>query len=127
MQKHLGDRSSSPLNRVKQLFKRMRDQYAESGGTPECLVAKLALEVAQLSEPMRSTIKYAYDHWSSVLARTLRDARAAGELKNNQDPDELADFMIAAWEGVTVRMRIDRSAKLLDQYLDRMNRMLGGE
>ena len=125
MQKHLSDRCLSPLNRVKQLFRRMRDQYAESGGGLECLVAKLSLEAAQLSEPMRSTIKYVYDHWSSVLARTLRDAQAAGELDNDQDPDEMADFMIAAWEGVTVRTRIDRSARRLDQYLDRMNRMLG--
>lgn len=125
MRTHLGDRSLSPLNRVKQLFRSMRDQYAESGESLECVVAKLSLEAAHLSEPMRSTIKYVYDHWSSVLARTLRDAQATGELDDVQDPDEMADFMIAAWEGVTVRSRIDRSAKLLDQYLERMNRMLG--
>lgn len=126
MRAHLGNREFSPLNRAKKLFRSMRDQYANSGATPECIVAKLALEVAQLSEPMRSTIKYAYDHWSSVLARTLREARAAGELGDDQDPDEMADFMIASWEGVTVRMRIDRTVKPLDQYLERMNRMLPG-
>ncbi len=126
MQKRLSDRSLSPLSRVKRLFREMRDQYADSGGALECLVAKLALEVAQLSEPMRATIKYAYDHWSSVLARTLREAQAAGELGNDQDLDEMAAFMIAAWEGVTVRMRIVRSVKPLDQYIDRMNRMLPG-
>lgn len=104
----------------------MRDQYAYSGGGPECLIAKLAPEVAQLSEPIRSAIKYAYDDWSSVLARALREARAAGEPNSDQDPDEMADFMIAAWKGVAVRMQIDQSVKPLDQYLDRVNRMLPG-
>lgn len=120
----LGDRSISPLQRVQAMFRAMRDHYAEQGPMRECVIAKLALEVAQLSEPMRLAIKYAYDNWSSLLARTLGEAQAAGEISAGQDPQQLADFLINAWEGCTLRMQIDRNIEALDQFLDRIQTTL---
>lgn len=124
IRQHLCDRQVTPLQRVINMFRAMRDFYLEKGPMRECVIAKLALEVAQLSEPMRLAIKYAYDNWSALIARTLGEARSAGEISEDQDPEQLANFLVNAWEGCTLRMQIDRNTEALDQFMDRINRTL---
>ncbi len=86
IREHLSDRQKSPLKRVQNMFGAMRDHYVEHGPMREFVIAKLALEVAQLSEPMRLAIKYAYANWSAQVARALTEAKAAGEISDAQDP-----------------------------------------
>jgi TetR/AcrR family transcriptional repressor of nem operon len=124
IRRHLCNRQVPPLQRVQNMFQAMRDHYVESGPMRECVIAKLALEVAQLSEPMRLAIKYAYENWSAHIARALTEARAAGEISENQNPEQLADFLVNAWEGCTLRMQIDQSTEALDQFMDRISRTL---
>jgi TetR/AcrR family transcriptional repressor of nem operon len=121
---HLNDRKLSPLKRVQNMFEDMRIHYRENGPVRECVIAKLALEVAQLSEPMRLAIKYAYDNWSALLARTLAEAKAAGEISESQDPEMLADFLVNSWEGCTLRMQIDQNSEALDQFMHRITQTL---
>jgi TetR/AcrR family transcriptional repressor of nem operon len=124
IRRHLGNRQLSPLKRVIGMFQEMRDHYVENGPMRECVIAKLALEVAQLSEPMRLAIKYAYDNWSAMIARALTEAKAAGEIAEDQDPEELADLLVNSWEGCTLRMQIDRNTEALDQFMKRLTRTL---
>ncbi|MCB9849209.1 MAG: TetR family transcriptional regulator C-terminal domain-containing protein [Phycisphaerales bacterium] len=120
----LSNRQLSPLKRVQHMFSAMRDHYIESGPLRECVIAKLALEVAQLSEPMRLAIKFAYTNWSAQIARALTEAKAAGEISESQDPQELADFLVNAWEGCTLRMQIDQNTVALDQFMERITKTL---
>lgn len=124
LREHLSDRKMKPLQRVLTMFEQMRDHYVESGPMRECVIAKLALEVAQLSEPMRLAIKYAYDNWAALIARVLTEAKAAGEISDAQNPEELADFLVNAWEGCTLRMQIDQNTEALDQFMNRVARTL---
>lgn len=124
IREHLGDRQLSPLTRVQNMFRAMRDYYVENGPMRECVIAKLALEVAQLSEPMRLAIKYAYENWSAQIARALTEAKAAGEISESQNPEELAEFLVNAWEGCTLRMQIDQNTEALDQFMARISQTL---
>ncbi|MEZ6085618.1 MAG: TetR family transcriptional regulator C-terminal domain-containing protein [Phycisphaerae bacterium] len=124
IREHLGNRQMSPLKRVQNLFSAMRDHYVEHGPMRECVIAKLALEVAQLSEPMRLAIKYAYADWSAQLARALTEAKAAGEISESQDPEQLADFLVNAWEGCTLRMQIDQNTDAINQFIERITKTL---
>lgn len=124
IREHLSNRQITPLQRVERMFAAMRDHYVENGPMRECVIAKLALEVAQLSEPMRLAIKYAYQNWSAQIARALTEAQAAGEVSESQDPQQLADFLVNAWEGCTLRMQIDKNTDALDQFMNRIRTTL---
>lgn len=114
MRQYLGDRSLSPLERISAYFSAKRDKLAEMGSVRQCLMAKIALEESRLSEPMRAAIKCGYDYFRSMLAQTIREAQAAGEINADHDPERLAGFLTNAWEGAMVRMEIDRSPQTLD-------------
>lgn len=118
MKSFFSDRSMSPLARMRAFYVMVRNWYVENGPTRECLISKLALETAQLSEPMRAAIKCGYDQWSALHAKVIREAQAAGEIDDSSEPEQLADILINAWEGATIRMQIDRDIAPLDEFLN---------
>lgn len=115
---YLTDRSLSPVARIRAFYGMVRDYYAESGPTRECLIAKLALETAQLSEPMRAAIKCCYDHWAALHAKAIREAQSANEIPSDENPEHLANLLINAWEGATIRMQINRDVGPLNEFVD---------
>ncbi|MCC6672843.1 MAG: TetR family transcriptional regulator C-terminal domain-containing protein [Planctomycetes bacterium] len=113
----LGDRRRPALERLRAVFEQSRQECAAGGASCQCIIPKLALETSQLSEPVHAAVKCAYDQWSAVLARVIREAQAAGELGRQHDPDRLANILVMLWEGATIRMQIDKSLRPLDDFL----------
>jgi TetR/AcrR family transcriptional repressor of nem operon len=113
----LSDRRKSPLQRLRTVFELSREECLANGAARQCLIPKLALETSQLSEPVHAAVKCAYDQWSALLARVIREAQAAGEVSKKNDPDRLADLLVMLWEGATIRMQIDRSLQPVDDFL----------
>ena len=113
----VSDRKRSPLQRLRAVFELSREECLANGAARQCLIPKLALETAQLSEPVHAAVKCAYDQWTALLARVIREAQAAGEIGRRHDPDRLADILVMLWEGATIRMQIDRSLQPVDDFL----------
>ena len=114
----LGDRRRSPIARLRSVFEAGREECLGHGAARKCLIPKLALETGQLSEPVHAAVKCAYDQWSALLARTIREAQAAGEIDRADDPDRLANVLVMLWEGATIRMQIDRSLQPLEDFFE---------
>jgi TetR/AcrR family transcriptional repressor of nem operon len=113
----IGDRRRSPLQRLRAVFELSREECMAKGAARQCLIPKLALETSQLSEPVHAAVKCAYEQWSALLARVVREAQAAGEIGRKHDPDRLANVLVMLWEGATIRMQIDRSLQPVDDFL----------
>ena len=117
LQPIVGDRRRSPLKRLRAVFELSREECLENGAARECLIPKLALETAQLSEPVHAAVKCAYDQWAALLARVIREGQAVGEISRDHDPERLANVLVMLWEGATIRMQIDRSLQPVDDLL----------
>lgn len=111
------DRRRTALQRLRSVFELSRDECLASGAARQCLIPKLALETAQLSAPVHAAVKCAYDQWTAVLAKVIREAQAAGEISLSHDPDRLANVLVMMWEGATMRMQIDRNLRPVDDFL----------
>jgi TetR/AcrR family transcriptional repressor of nem operon len=112
----LGDRRLSPVARLRAIFAQARDECEATGPTVECLIPKLALETASLSEPVHAAVKCAYQQWSAIMAQVIREGQAAGEISKKHDPDRLANVLVMLWEGAAIRMQIDRNIAPLDDF-----------
>ena len=113
----ISDRRQSPVQRLRKVFEEGRCECLANGAARQCLIPKLALETGQLSEPVHAAVKCAYDLWSAMLAKVLREAQTAGEVSKKHDPDRLANVLVMLWEGATIRMQIDRSPQPIDDFL----------
>jgi TetR/AcrR family transcriptional repressor of nem operon len=113
----VGDRRRSPLERLRAVFDQGYAECLEQGSAHECLIAKLALETSQLSDPVHAAVKCAYQQWASLLAQVIREGQAAGEIARGEDPERLANTLVMMWEGATIRMEIERSPQPLEDFL----------
>ena len=114
----LADRRVPALQRLRAMLDHLRAHCAASPAAMRgCLIAKLALEISELSEPVRAAVKCTYDQWGGLIAQIVREAQAAGDVAAHQDPERLANLIVNLWEGALIRMRIDRSQKPLDDVI----------
>jgi TetR/AcrR family transcriptional repressor of nem operon len=84
-----------PLERVRSFFEVLLQRAVDA--RPEvrgCLLGMLALEMAASSEPVRESVSDAFARWQAGLAELLRQARDAGELAPDQDPQQLAGMLL---------------------------------
>jgi TetR/AcrR family transcriptional repressor of nem operon len=56
--------------------------------------------------------------WSRQVGACIRDAQAAGELQSDANPDQLAAFVLNAWEGALLRARIEKTERPLRQFIE---------
>lgn len=113
----LEDHVRSPLARLRSVFESGRDECIRNGPARRCLIPKLALETAQLSEPVHQAVKRAYDQWCAQLALLIREGQERGEIHAAHDAERLAGVLVMLWEGATIRMQIDRSLQPVDDFL----------
>jgi TetR/AcrR family transcriptional repressor of nem operon len=117
LQPIVGDRRRPPLERLRAVFQFSREECLANGAACECVITKLAMESSRLSDSVQAALKYAYQQWSALLARVIREAQSAGEIGREHDPDRLADVLVTLWEGATIRMQVERSVKPIDDFL----------
>jgi TetR/AcrR family transcriptional repressor of nem operon len=113
----LGDRRQSPRARLRMIFEEARTECAATGPTVECLIPKLALETARLSDPVHAAVKCAYQQWSALLAQVIREGQSIGEIDRRHDADRLANVLVMLWEGAAIRMQIERDVSSLDDFM----------
>jgi TetR/AcrR family transcriptional regulator, transcriptional repressor for nem operon len=113
----LSDRKLSPISRLRGIFEAAREDWQSSGQYRACLISKMALDASDLSEPVHAAVKCAYQQWSALLAQVVREAQAAGEIERKHDPDRLGSVLVMLWEGVAMRMLIDRNLSAVDDFL----------
>ncbi len=120
MKEMMSDTSKTPMERIYGYFDMMREHYRENGAQRNCLIAKLALEVCQLSLPLRSAVKIAYDQWALVLSQVIAELQSSAEFSHINDVEALAiaNVLINDWEGATMRMQIEGTIKPLDDFFD---------
>lgn len=80
----------------------------------KCLAVKLGAEVADLSEPMRLSLKQGTSDIVARLAYAIARGAADGSLKPQRDPAQLAESLYQLWLGASVMAKIVRDASPFD-------------
>jgi TetR/AcrR family transcriptional regulator, transcriptional repressor for nem operon len=112
----LADRSLTPRERLRRYLDVITDRLANDGFTRGCLIGDFSLEAAPVSEPLRTQLAEIYAEWRSPFASCIAEAQEAGEISRKFAPEELADFLLASWEGAILRMKVDRSPAALERF-----------
>jgi TetR/AcrR family transcriptional repressor of nem operon len=113
----LNDTEFSPLQRLRKYFELLTVLYGRSSGLSGCFVGALCLEVADHNETMRLQLQAVLASWQGALAGLLRQAQSAGEIGPAASPKELAELVIAHWEGAHVRAKAENNDKPFELFL----------
>ncbi len=105
-----------PLDRLQQYFQVISERLAADEWERGCLIGDLSAEATTQSDLLRQQLKTIFETWRAPFAECIAEAQSEGSLRNSEDPTELAEFILAAWEGAILRMKTERSAAALKRF-----------
>jgi TetR/AcrR family transcriptional repressor of nem operon len=112
----LDDRNLSPRERLRRYLDIITARLENDGFTRGCLIGDFSLEATPHSEALRDRLSDIYEEWRAPFASCIAEAQATGEISKTFRADDLADFLLASWEGAIMRMKVDRTPAALERF-----------
>ncbi len=114
----LSDRSVGPVARIR--------NYMEAGmatvGAGECkrgcLIGNLSQELSSHNEKFRARLDEVFRGWQQQFTKCLDEAKGAGEIPADSDTEQLAEFLLAGWQGAILRAKMGKSTAPMQAFMD---------
>ena len=112
----LDDKSLTPRQRLKRYLDIISAVLARDKWNRGCLIGDFSLETTGQSKRLRERLEAIFQEWRAPFAACIAEAQTAGEIDSTFDPLELAEFLLASWEGAILRMKVERGPAALDRF-----------
>ena len=112
----LKDTSLPPCARLRRYLDLITSRLESRGFTCGCMIGDFSLEAAPHSEKLRTRLTEIFAEWRAPFAACIAEAQAAGEISSAFAPEDLAEFLLASWEGAILRMKVERTAAPLERF-----------
>jgi TetR/AcrR family transcriptional repressor of nem operon len=112
----LEDTSLTPRQRLRRYLDIISGRLEADGWSRGCLIGDLSLEASGSSELLRTRLAAIFEEWRAPFAACIAEAQAAREIASDFDPTELAEYLLASWQGAILRMKVERSPAALERF-----------
>lgn len=112
----LGDDSLSPRQRLRRYLDIITERLEADGFARGCLIGDFGLEAAPQSDMLRERLVVIFAEWRAPFAACIAEAQATGDIAATFAPDDLAEFLLASWEGAILRMKVERGPEPLERF-----------
>ena len=112
MRETLGDDRRAPAERLMAYIDRIAESAAEAEWRRGCMVPDLAGEIAFHDDALRARLCAVLAQQSAQFEKVVRLARPGDEA----GAADLGAFLLAAWHGTLLRMKVERNATALDRF-----------
>jgi TetR/AcrR family transcriptional repressor of nem operon len=112
----LDDKSLTPRQRLKRYLDIISGLLEDAQWNRGCLIGDFSLETTSQSELLRGRLEAIFQEWRAPFASCIAEAQTAGEIDRTFDPMDLAEFLLASWEGAILRMKVERGPAALDRF-----------
>lgn len=112
----LTDETVPPLDRLRNHFGFLGQRYEANGYARGCLIGNFAAETADGMPQLREALDKSLRRWTAAVAGVVAQGQADGSIVADLDPDQAARFLINAWEGAVMRMKVTKSRESLDDF-----------
>src|SRR5262249_52281530 len=75
-----------------------------------------SLQATSHSKLLRKRLDAIFREWRGMFGACIAAAQSAGEIDSRFDATELAEFLLASWEGAILRMKVERSPAGLERF-----------
>lgn len=118
LDKFLGDKSLSPLVRIRAFYENAKVGMAKFDFTRGCLVGNVAQEATILPQSYYFLLNNIFARWQSKFEQCFCEAQVVGELSEQCDVKQLAFFFWIGWEGAVMRAKLQKSTEPLTAFFD---------
>ena len=108
------DRRRPALSRLKKHFAVLNQHFAKCNDG--CLVGKFMAEISADTPQIREELLRVLRLWGAEIASAIADGQAQGTIRKDLKADDLAAFLIDAYEGAILRTRVERVPRALQTF-----------
>ncbi|WP_375785515.1 TetR family transcriptional regulator C-terminal domain-containing protein [Bradyrhizobium sp. Pha-3] len=112
----LDDTSLTPRMRLKRYLDIITGRLEADDFLRGCLIGDLSLEASASSELLRTRLSEIFQEWRGPFAACIAEGQKAGEIASDFAPEELAEFLLASWQGAILRMKVERGHTPLERF-----------
>jgi TetR/AcrR family transcriptional repressor of nem operon len=112
----LNDQSRTPRQRLKRYIDIISGRLQGAKWNRGCLIGDLSLEASLQSKLLRKRLEEIFREWRAPFAECIAEAQAAGEIDSKFEPTDLAEFLLASWEGAILRMKVEGRPTALERF-----------
>src|SRR5437870_2396841 len=112
----LNDESLTPRRRLKRYLDVITGKLKRDRWKLGCLIGDLSLGAAPQSKLLRERLDAIFQEWRTPFASCIAAAQSAGEINKQFDATELAEFLLASWQGAILRMKVERGPAALERF-----------
>jgi len=112
----LNDETLTPRQRLKRYLDVITAKLERDRWRIGCLIGDLSLEASSHSKLLRERLDAIFQEWRALFASCIAAAQSAGEIDSQFSATELAEFLLASWEGAILRMKVERSPAALERF-----------
>src|SRR5205814_5107706 len=105
----LDDRRLTPRQRLERYLDVITDKLERDRWMIGCLIGDFSLQASSHSNLLRKRLEAIFREWRALFASCIAAAQSAGQIDSHFEADDLADFLLASWEGANLRMKVERS------------------
>jgi len=121
----LGNPALNPRQRILGYYAELVEHFARQEKLEyHCFIGSLSFEMAELSPALGAEVDAILQRSADILQRCLEQAQAAGELAADEDCGNLASFIANAWQGALTRLKVASKLRVLNDFLQRLQRLL---
>jgi TetR/AcrR family transcriptional regulator, transcriptional repressor for nem operon len=114
--KTLNDKSVTPRHRLKRYLDIITGRLKGAKWSRGCLIGDLSLEASLQSKHLRKRLEEIFREWRAPFADCIAEAQAEGEIDTKFKAIDLAEFLLASWEGAILRMKVEGGPAALDRF-----------
>src|SRR5438128_366877 len=112
----LNDETFTPRQRLKRYLDIITGKLERDRWRLGCLIGDFSLEASSQSKLLRERLDAIFQEWRTPFASCIAAAQSAGEVDSQFGATELAEFLLASWEGAILRMKVERRPAALERF-----------
>ncbi|HOD16390.1 MAG TPA: TetR family transcriptional regulator C-terminal domain-containing protein [Spirochaetota bacterium] len=117
-QKQMQQGAADPVEGLKNFFNMYIGLMNKQNFTCGCPIGNIAQEMSDLSDSFRNRIAGFFDQAKSMIQACIMEAQKTGRVGPDKDPAELSDFIFNSWEGALIDMKVTKSSRPLDVFMN---------
>jgi len=112
----LDDAALTPRQRLRRYLDIITTRLEADHWARGCLIGDLSLEASGQSEALRAQLGAIFEEWRAPFTTCIAEAQAAGEIAATFEATDLAEFLLASWQGAILRMKVERRPAPLERF-----------
>ena len=120
LQSHLQNPNVDGLTALKVYFNELISELEKNRFKGGCLLGNLMGELGDNSEICRLALQRAVNRYRDLIKEGLIKAQHEGQVRTDLSAEMMADLLVNTWQGVLLRMKIEKSVAPLQSCCDNL-------